>query len=407
MKKLLIVLICLSQALIAQTPSKNELVDFVNYFDKEAANPAKVFSIETKYYPTNREFIVYTPASYKKTGHSRYPVLYLLDGKSKIKQLIFTANTLASKRKMPEIIIVALPAGETRQQDYTPNYLFKHSSNEKGDAKNFSQFIKFDLIPFIDSHFRTEPYRIISGHSRSGLFIINDLINKTGLFNAHFAFSPALWPNDFAIINQLQANKSHEGFLYVNVGDEENQKMKSSLLKLVHLLEKSNTNKLNWGFDIAANESHSTTAIIGHHMALRKLYTNWDKPWEAYFEQGLKVIPQQYTLLSNEFNYRVVPDERALNSIGYQFLKKNKTLKAIEAFKMNSLYHPKSANSYDSLADALEIQGELDEAILIIDKALLLLDGEGDPNHATIIKHRNQLYKKTLKDRHLKSHKFK
>jgi predicted alpha/beta superfamily hydrolase len=405
MRNIYLILILVSQSSFAQIPNNTDSIKLINYFEKESTNPAKVYSIATKYYSDNREVIVHTPASYSKSSDSRYPVLYLLDGKSKLKHVIFTTNILAKKLNMPEIIIIALPAGNTRQQDYTPNYLSMHSSNQVGNANNFSKYLEFDLIPFVDKNFRTEPYRIVSGHSRSGLFVINDLINKTRLFQAHFAFSPALWPNEFRIINKMtqkqQANKPYSGFLYANIGDKENQKMHKSLQKLSTQLEKFSNNKFNWHTNIVADESHSTTAIIGHHMAFRKLYTNWDKPWQVYKQGGLKTIEKRYNLLSDEFNYRVIPDQRAINSIGYRFLQNKQISKAIEAFEMNIRYYPKSANSYDSLADALESNGAIDLAIKAMDKAISLLNGEHNPNLAPLKKHRDKLY--ILKSNHKKS----
>ena len=106
------------------------------------------------------------------------------------------------------MIIVALPAGDSRQEDYTPNFLSTRKSNKKGSADVFSRFLKGELIPYIDKNFRTENYRIISGHSRGGLFVIDDLIDNTGLFQAHFAFSPALWVDNYLIADKINKNKS-------------------------------------------------------------------------------------------------------------------------------------------------------------------------------------------------------
>jgi hypothetical protein len=64
-----------------------------------------------------------------------------------------------------------------------------------------------------------------------------------------------------------------------------------------------------------------------------------------------------------------VLQEQAMNSLGYKLLQRDKKA-AIEVFKLNVEAHPKSANVYDSLAEAYLTTGDKDLAIKFYKKAV-------------------------------------
>ena len=59
-----------------------------------------------------------------------------------------------------------------------------------------------------------------------------------------------------------------------------------------------------------------------------------------------------YLEIQNQDSTSVLVDERELNSLGYEFLRKKENEKAIDVFKMNVALYPESYNVYDSLGDA-------------------------------------------------------
>ncbi|HET7105453.1 MAG TPA: DUF2306 domain-containing protein [Candidatus Acidoferrum sp.] len=65
-------------------------------------------------------------------------------------------------------------------------------------------------------------------------------------------------------------------------------------------------------------------------------------------------------------------DERELNSLGYRFIRKNKFKEAIRIFQLNVEAYPKSANTYDSLAEGYMDDGEKALAIANYKKSLQL-----------------------------------
>lgn len=116
-----------------------------------------------------------------------------------------------------------------------------------------------------------------------------------------------------------------------------------------------------------------------------KLYTNnFDsnsEKAEKLFEEnktaeGTQIIESLYIkgLKQN------ILDEMIINQFGYDNLQKNKTSLAIAIFQFNTKYFPKSANSYDSLAEAYMTAGNKELAIINYEKCLEL-----NPNNANAV----------------------
>ena len=85
-------------------------------------------------------------------------------------------------------------------------------------------------------------------------------------------------------------------------------------------------------------------------------------PKTGRFSGGLAEIRQHYAGLSKRFDFEVVPPENAVNAVGYQVLGRPDIEGTIEIFRYNVTLYPNSANVYDSLGEALESAGRLEEA---------------------------------------------
>jgi len=65
--------------------------------------------------------------------------------------------------------------------------------------------------------------------------------------------------------------------------------------------------------------------------------------------------------------------EAQLNLLGYLHLQAGRTAQAVELFTLNTLAHPKSANTFDSLGDAYLANGQNELALRASEKAIALL----------------------------------
>ena len=109
----------------------------------------------------------------------KYPVLYLLDGDVTFGMATSIARYLQFGNKIPELIIVGIgygtlkkSEGNMKSRDYTISP--KRGRSETGGAPKFREFLKEELIPYIEVTYRATPdERTISGYSLGSLFAID------------------------------------------------------------------------------------------------------------------------------------------------------------------------------------------------------------------------------------------
>jgi predicted alpha/beta superfamily hydrolase len=135
-----------------------------------------------------RTLWVSVPDSYARSA-GRYPVLYLTDAEAQFEHTSATAAFLARNGFMPEVIVVGVQNTD-RTRDLTPSRDPEFPTS--GGADRFLEFLETELVPFVESGFRTVPFRIFAGHSAGGNFAFHAMRVRPDLFQAVIAVSPWL-----------------------------------------------------------------------------------------------------------------------------------------------------------------------------------------------------------------------
>jgi peptidylprolyl isomerase len=89
-------------------------------------------------------------------------------------------------------------------------------------------------------------------------------------------------------------------------------------------------------------------------------------------ERGMEAALAQYRELKSKGLENIYTSESDINGWGYRLLKERQFREAIEVFKLNVEAYPKSANVYDSLAEAYLMSGDKQAAIENYNKALAI-----------------------------------
>lgn len=186
----------------------------------------------------------------------KYPVLYLLDGDIAFGMATSIARYLQFGKTIPELIIVGIgygaikeEDGNMRKRDYSPSK--KKNNPNTGGASEFLEFITAELIPFIDSTYRTNPNdRTINGYSLGGLFAFYTLFNSPKTFNRYIIGSPYLLWDNFIIFNieegaAVKYTEINAG-VFISVGSEESEeKYFNPIDEMVSTIEERNYKGLN------------------------------------------------------------------------------------------------------------------------------------------------------------------
>lgn len=334
-------------------------------------------TISSKALGADREVLIRLPPGYER-GADRYPVLFLTDGDAHIEHAGATVDFLARAGRMPHLIVVAIPHRD-RIRDMAPTHIAEYPTSGNADA--FLDFIAKELAPYVDAHYRTAPYRILSGHSLGGLFAVHAFLTRTELFNAYLCASPALDWDGAQELKRARTffadGKGAGRTLFLALGNEP----KGAFAQLVELLSNTAPKTVSWQSEIWDDEDHGSIVLRAQYFGLRKAFEGWQMPRNpmAQILGGLREVDAHYRALSKRFGFPVAVPEGIVNELGYGLLVAKKVDEAIAVFQRNVASYPGSANVHDSLGEAYEAAGRLEDAKSSYEKACQVAAASDDP----------------------------
>ncbi|WP_240503627.1 MULTISPECIES: alpha/beta hydrolase [Pseudoalteromonas] len=216
------------------------------------------------------------PASYKTDKTKRYPVMYVLDGDLNGELVYGALDRLHASKGANEHIIVGISSAD-RLRDFAPtvNKDPRGPVGAGGGADNLLDFIQKELMTTINAQYRTSNHNVIAGHSIAGLFVMHTFHTRPTLFQAHMAFSPAVW---WAARETAQAAKKYVlseddvgTFLYMNIGSEGGE-MRQVYDDLSQTILRNRSTDLSLHLNSFDNEDHDFTMPAGLYNALRALH---------------------------------------------------------------------------------------------------------------------------------------
>jgi uncharacterized protein len=346
--------------------------------------------IKSRVLGEERVIFVRTPPGYARSGE-RFPVLYMTDAETHIQQASATVAFLAGNARMPEMIVVGINNTD-RTRDLTPTHVEQLPDDPSlrwptsGGADKFLKFVEAELIPFVESRYRTQPYRVFAGHSLGGLFAVHTLVTRPELFNAYIAASPALQWDNFLLVGRarvfFEARKELNRTFFVSLAAEAGD-IGSAFGQFRDVLGRQQVKGFVWEAVCFEDEDHFSAVMPSYYAGLRMVFDGWLYPIDPntnVVAGGLKGVEEHYRELSERLGFTVPPPEALMNQVGYQALAQGKMEEAVAAFKFNVERHPESANVYDSLGEAFERAGRPELALPNYEKAYALGVRANDPN---------------------------
>ncbi len=348
-------------------------------------------TIESKILGEERVILVSTPPGYEQTTE-RFPVLYMTDGGAHLTHTRGTVDFLARNGLMPQVLIVGVNNTD-RTRDLTPTHVASRTidgrtfdSPTSGGASKFLDFFEQELFSYIEANYRTVPLRVFSGHSFGGLFALNAFFTRPAMFRAVMAVSPSInWDDDLPLRQAedfLDDRKNLNATLFVAMADEEEgDPAPTRLDRLEQVLERADVEGLDWAILRMPDENHGSVVLRAHYWGLRKVFEGWALPADpetGRFTGGIDELESHYADLSKKYGITIRAGEQTVNNLGYQRLGTQDIDGAIAIFRYNAGLYPDSANVYDSLGEALENAGRLEEALASYSKAVETATRIGD-----------------------------
>lgn len=306
----------------------------------------------------NRPLIIGTPRRYE-TSEERYPVVYLLDGDAHFHHTTGTGDYLARTGRMPEVITVAIPNTD-RGRDLTPPSAQEFDREHfptHGGADAFLRFISDELMPWVDSEYRTRPHSTLIGHSFGGLFAIHALLTRPDVFDAYIAISPSLQWDDQRLA--LEAASVFENTpeltadLYMTVGNE-GRALLGGVRKLAGALDEHAPKGFRWAFRLMEEESHVSVPLRSTRQGLEAVFDGWNlhDVLATYERGGLAAIDEHYSRGGARFGYERSTPANAVLTLIYQLIESERLEEAAAVLLRDPQTHAPEPSALAELADA-------------------------------------------------------
>ena len=224
-----------------------------------------------------RTVFVQLPPGYERSAKT-YPVLYLLDGASTIVTVPPLVDSLVTAGSVPEVILVAIPHRD-RRHDLTPTAVACYPTS--GGGGQLLQFLADELIPRVDDRYRTQPIRMLHGHSLGGLFVVYALAAAPGLFQGYIASSPSLHWDDW-IVREMTARAFEqpdwEASLFLGVGSEDLAGYADNARAFAAWLEAHAPDRLRWRLYVYEGGTHESVGVSAFLDGLGAVFTALEEP---------------------------------------------------------------------------------------------------------------------------------
>lgn len=228
------------------------------------------------------ELLVSLPEDYATSG-KKYPVLYVLDGWHFPLIAFIQGNSVFSKR-MPPVIVVNINHGDMefakveplRNRDFRPTAVKERPGS--GGAGAFLDFFENELIPFVDSTYRTDiTDRGLLGHSAGAVFAIYALEQRPALFQRIVAASPAFgtFSEELFSAEKLKNIKSSVR-LDLSAGEEETT-LAPGARRFDELLNDVKSPNLEHRLTIYKGENHNSVRLSSFPLGLYWVYQSLSK----------------------------------------------------------------------------------------------------------------------------------
>lgn len=167
------------------------------------------------------EIHIQLPAKYQED--KKYPVVYMTDSPYTFPLVTGTARYPVNDGRMRDVMFVGIswqtgysPAA-SRWRDYTPSVDTSRKDHPAGEASKHLEFIRNEVIPYIDTRFNTDTSnRTYVGNSFGGLFGFYILLENPCLFKNYIIGSPSVWWDEKHILG-MEAKAKLPADLAVNI----------------------------------------------------------------------------------------------------------------------------------------------------------------------------------------------
>ena len=256
----------------------------------------------------------------------KYPVIFVLDAEFLFDITRSIVEIRAARNYMPESIIVGIPSLGERRYDMSLT-LFKDNGKAyfpgaNGNPDQYLDFLQQEVIQALESQFRVNHHRTIIGMSPSFGPVLTAFWSRPELFSGYIVLAAELnmkLASGLSVadkVYQALTDREHPpAAIYMAKGGRDLRKRGAgevaAFARLSNVRADKVNPKINYGFEIIADEDHYGVAIPGIQRGLSVLYPRelWDLDYRQVWrsEEPAKALGAMYERLSTHHGFEVAP----------------------------------------------------------------------------------------------------
>jgi predicted alpha/beta superfamily hydrolase len=226
-------------------------------------------SFESSKLGSSRELKIQLPRGYTKDKDKTYPLFIVLDGDYLFEVVAGNVDYYTYWEDMPNAIVVGVNQLDSRYDDSM--YSGQNSLPiEKGAA--FFEFIGAELIPYIETNYRTGKFKVAIGHGETANFINYYLLKDQPLFQAYIAISPELAPKMITYIPERLTKMEQKTFYYLATTANDSESIKSMTKALDSDIKVIDNKNVLYKSDIFETPSHYSIPAHAIPTALESIF---------------------------------------------------------------------------------------------------------------------------------------
>lgn len=243
-----------------------------------------------------REIKIQLPRGYDTNTDKSYPIFIVFDGDYMFEAVAGNVDYYSYWEDMPEAIIVGINQSEHREKDC----LYSEQNNlpvETGAA--FFEFIGMELIPHLNSTYRTENFRVAVGHGETANFINYYLLKDKPIFQAYIVVSPSLAPsmNEYIVgrLKQFQTKL----FYYLATASDDIKSIKEDTENLNAAITSIDNKSILYNFDNFEGATHYSAPAHAIPKALESIFYVFQPISKKEYNESIVILetsPVEYLL---------------------------------------------------------------------------------------------------------------
>ncbi len=325
----------------------------------------------------DRLLLVCLPRDYEESLMS-YPVLFVLYGdqvRGYFAEAVHIVDRLSEEGSIPKMIIVGV-ANVDRYRDLSPVGRQGRSSG----IEPFFRFVAEELVPFLESEYRTKDYRVLMGPQAGAAFGLYALAKRQGLFDAFVIENPFRSAPVHDVLTAMMEELVDEGlaspaFLHITCPDSEGRVDKTVEVEYVRRFQKMIADKSPRGLTLITDYIENNEDFLPPlklKEGLRDLFREYRFP-DRREVQGLADIRAHYAALSERLGFEVDVPERTLASKADDLSARGAVDSAMEVLDYLIEVYPASVDGYWRLANLHRERGNRETAIDYYRKCLEII----------------------------------